>query len=93
MLRGSLTGSPRVGNQAFAECFEDAMNDACCVAYYRVTHWHDLVPDTPPHKWGYVHVGTEVWLNEHSVPIRVCPPGVVEPVEHARRRAPRPRGA
>lgn len=50
-------GSPRVGNQAFAE-FVTAQTGA----EYRATHYDDPVPRLPPIVFGYHHTSPEYWL-------------------------------
>jgi triacylglycerol lipase len=51
-------GSPRVGNQEFV--------DHVTVDHYRVQNNCDDVPKVPPELMGFVHHGTNVYLNYHG---------------------------
>ncbi|EFN56954.1 hypothetical protein CHLNCDRAFT_143513 [Chlorella variabilis] len=50
-------GSPRVGNQVFAEWFEEVVQ-----VHWRFTHNRDIVPSVPPGYMGFYHVSREVWV-------------------------------
>ncbi|KAH8887421.1 lipase [Thozetella sp. PMI_491] len=52
-------GSPRVGNDAFADFVT-----AQAGAENRVTHLNDLVPRLPPLVFGYRHTSPEYWLSD-----------------------------
>ena len=53
-------GSPRVGNEAFAEF---VTNQAPQLGHnYRMTHFNDPVPMLPPVFLGYEHTSPEYWL-------------------------------
>ncbi|KAK1977162.1 lipase [Colletotrichum cereale] len=54
-------GSPRVGNEAFAD-FVTAQPGA----EYRITHVDDPVPRLPPILFGYRHTSPEYWLSTGS---------------------------
>ncbi|KAJ1453225.1 Alpha/Beta hydrolase protein [Pelagophyceae sp. CCMP2097] len=56
-------GSPRVGNAAFAADF-GAKISAASVPSFRITHFHDIVPQVPPEASYYHHVAQEVWYDE-----------------------------
>ena len=60
-------GSPRVGNERFAQYFEDFD-----VRITRVTHYYDMVPHVPETFLGYEHVRGEVWFNEPSSAYTEC---------------------
>eukprot|EP00475_Leptophrys_vorax_P006395 TRINITY_DN1395_c0_g1_i1.p1 TRINITY_DN1395_c0_g1~~TRINITY_DN1395_c0_g1_i1.p1 ORF type:complete len:311 (-),score=60.82 TRINITY_DN1395_c0_g1_i1:52-984(-) len=51
-------GSPRVGDAAFAEAFDNAFSGRC----WRLTHQHDIVPHLPLKSMVFKHVATEVWF-------------------------------
>ena len=51
-------GSPRVGNKAFS----DYMNNKIS-SLYRITHWKDPFIHLPGTLEGFVHLGTEIFLN------------------------------
>ncbi|KAH7033437.1 lipase [Microdochium trichocladiopsis] len=51
-------GSPRVGNQAFAEFVTSQPG-----VEYRITHLTDPVPRLPPIFLGYHHISPEYWLS------------------------------
>jgi predicted lipase len=66
-------GQPRVGNAAFAQWAESQFG-----AYYRLTHWRDLVPHVPLElatENGYKHGGVEVWYTEDFSNHTVCTVG------------------
>uniref|UniRef100_A0A061RNW9 Alpha beta-hydrolase n=1 Tax=Tetraselmis sp. GSL018 TaxID=582737 RepID=A0A061RNW9_9CHLO len=50
-------GSPRVGNEAFAEFVDRAVSSSL-----RVTHMNDVVPSLPIRAMGFHHLRREVWL-------------------------------
>jgi len=54
--------SPRVGNQAYVDAFEDLFLDR--IPMYRMTHNRDIVVHVPMSWLGYVHVRQEVFYNE-----------------------------
>jgi len=56
--------SPRVGNEAFAEAFNNAFSRRFPV--FRITHHQDPVVHTPFVWMGYRHVGTEVYYDGHG---------------------------
>lgn len=60
-------GSPRVGNERFAQYFEEFD-----VNVTRVTHYYDMVPHVPETFLGYEHVRGEVWFNEPSTTYMEC---------------------
>ncbi|KAI6641452.1 hypothetical protein MCOR08_001161 [Pyricularia oryzae] len=51
-------GSPRVGNQAFAEYVSAQPGSV-----FRITHVNDPVPRLPPNLMGYYHTDVEYWLS------------------------------
>jgi len=62
-------GSPRVGNQAFANYF------ATKVANQRVVHYNDCVPQVPPQfidGFNYWHVAYEIWYNLANTSYKIC---------------------
>jgi len=62
-------GSPRVGNQKFANYF------ATKVANPRVVHYNDCVPQVPPEfidGWNYWHVAYEIWYNMNQSSYKIC---------------------
>ncbi|KAL2074861.1 hypothetical protein VTL71DRAFT_8640 [Oculimacula yallundae] len=69
-------GSPRVGNQVFADYFNWQAG-----AHYRVTHTDDPAPRFPGRGLKFYHTGTEFWLStggaktiNYDIPdIKVCP--------------------
>jgi len=63
-------GSPRVGNDRFAQYF-----DEFDVRITRVTHYYDMVPHVPEMFLGYEHVRGEVWFNEPSSAFMECTGG------------------
>ncbi|KAI0196497.1 lipase-like protein [Xylaria flabelliformis] len=52
-------GSPRVGNDAFAQFVSDQPG-----VEYRVTHFDDPVPRLPPIVFNYAHTTPEFWLSD-----------------------------
>jgi predicted lipase len=60
-------GSPRVGNEQFAQYFEQFD-----VRITRATHYRDIVPHVPETFLGYEHVRGEVWFNEPSTAFMEC---------------------
>jgi len=61
-------GLPRVGNQAFANYYNQHIPNT-----YRVVNGHDIVPHVPLMSMGFYHVSTEVWENPaESLNFRVC---------------------
>jgi len=62
-------GQPRVGDPTFAEWVSSSVADE----YFRVVHYHDIVPHLPPELLNFHHVPTEVWYNsEDSSTYQVC---------------------
>lgn len=51
-------GSPRVGNDVFADYVTNQSGSE-----YRITHYNDATPDVPFLFLGYRHAGTEYWLS------------------------------
>lgn len=50
-------GSPRVGNDIFADFFKTAIQES-----YRFTHNRDIVPSVPLQIMGFHHIAQEVWI-------------------------------
>ncbi|KAI9497378.1 Alpha/Beta hydrolase protein [Zychaea mexicana] len=61
--------APRIGNRAFVEYAASTG-----IPYYRLTNKRDLFVDFPSRLLGYVHGGTEYWINSRDE-IEVCPNG------------------
>ena len=60
-------GSPRVGNQAFAEAQRTGHNQ------WRATHHRDIVPHLPPETlFGFRHTAREVFYDDDSHAGHVC---------------------
>jgi hypothetical protein len=53
--------SPRVGNKAFADAFDEKIS--ATTAFFRVSHHWDPVVHLPPMSWGFVHVQSEVFYD------------------------------
>ncbi len=51
-------GSPRVGDKAFSNWFQQIYPNALKP---RVTHARDPVPHLPPKEWGFEHIQTEIF--------------------------------
>jgi predicted lipase len=51
-------GSPRMGNQAFTDYVIKMFPEG---GYKRVTHYTDVVVQTPPRQMGFNHAGNEIW--------------------------------
>ena len=60
-------GSPRVGNDKFADDFREVG-----VPHARVTHYRDVFPHLPERVLGYEHAVREVYYNEDSSEYRIC---------------------
>mgnify|MGYP001095555336 CR=1 FL=1 len=60
-------GSPRVGNQAFADLYKNKIPSG-----FRVVHWRDIVPSVPPGWFGFNHVQQEVFYNSDSSSFELC---------------------
>ena len=58
-------GSPRVGNPAFANHFNEVFKD---IQVWRVVNYRDPVPHLPLQEMGYQHVNTEIWYNSPNAP-------------------------
>jgi len=58
-------GSPRWGNKAMAEYFDDRIN-----IHWRITNDRDPVPNAPPRKLGFYHTSTHVWYNDDDKPLK-----------------------
>jgi hypothetical protein len=52
-------GSPRIGNDRFAETAKH-------ITHYRITHANDIVPHLPEEVFGYRHTETEIWFPTSS---------------------------
>jgi triacylglycerol lipase len=52
-------GSPRVGDQNFAQAFTEKIGDRT----FRVVNGNDIVPRVPPQLNGYKHVGEVIFFN------------------------------
>ena len=59
-------GSPRVGNAYFAKEFENVSE------MYRITHYYDIVPHTPPEYMDYHHLSNEIWYSEDNNMYNTC---------------------
>lgn len=59
-------GSPRVGNQHFVKSFPTTSHT------YRITHYYDIVPHTPPESFGYQHIPHEIWYTEDNNMYKIC---------------------
>lgn len=73
-------GSPRTGNQAWADFFYSLYPAG---QTQRVVHYNDIVPHLPQSTFGFTHIGDEVWFNKNSntdVTYVICEnhPGVKE---------------
>jgi len=60
-------GSPRIGNNEFADKFNQLP-----ISSTRVTHYYDMVPHVPQEFLHYCHVHGEVWYNEPNTDYNVC---------------------
>jgi len=60
-------GSPRVGNDVFANYFESHVG-----YHYRMVNKRDLVPHLPPMSLGFHHVSTELWFPTNTTDFVVC---------------------
>ncbi|PRP84761.1 Lipase family protein [Planoprotostelium fungivorum] len=60
-------GSPRCGNEEFAEYVNNNT-----VESWRVTHWKDPIPRNPPLFTGYHHVASAVFYNENNTEHTIC---------------------
>lgn len=65
-------GSPRVGNQAFADFTNSKIKGNF---NSRITHNRDPVPHLPLESWGFIHVDREVYYNGDSSSYTICQPG------------------
>ncbi|KAL8673709.1 MAG: hypothetical protein Q9168_001870 [Polycauliona sp. 1 TL-2023] len=74
-------GEPRVGNHEMMEYIDGAFyhqsQSSKSVAYRRVTHVNDPVPQLPPKEFGYRTHGEELYISKANLPperndIRVC---------------------
>ena len=52
-------GSPRIGNDRFAETAKH-------ITHYRITHANDIVPHLPEEVFGYRHTEREIWFPTSS---------------------------
>tara|TARA_B100000073_G_C23670515_1_gene548414 strand:- start:329 stop:1132 length:804 start_codon:yes stop_codon:yes gene_type:complete len=59
-------GSPRIGNKYFTKSFENVYE------MYRITHYYDIVPHTPPEYLNYRHLSNEVWYSEDNDMYKTC---------------------
>jgi len=60
-------GSPRVGNQAFAQFVDSYYPNAC-----RVVHYQDIVPHAPLISMNYWHIATEIFYQETCCDYVTC---------------------
>lgn len=65
-------GSPRVGNQAFANYVNGMIKGNF---NSRITHYKDPVPHLPLESWGFVHVDREVFYNQDNSAYTICQAG------------------
>ena len=56
--------APRVGNKNFADAFVDLFEREFPV--FRITHHEDPIVHLPPESFGYYHVATEVYYDQHG---------------------------
>jgi hypothetical protein len=66
-------GSPRVGNDDFANKMKNSNIES-----YRVTHYYDIVPHVPEEILGYLHISNEIWYNEKNSEYSICHDNVKE---------------
>ena len=62
-------GSPRVGNPAFVNSFNQYAHS---FTHYRITHYYDIVPHVPEEILGYLHISNEIWYNEDNTVYKIC---------------------
>lgn len=67
-------GSPRVGNQNFAD-FVNSKTNFGGNFRARVTHYRDPVPHVPMHSVGFAHIDTEVFYVQDSSSYTICQSG------------------
>jgi len=60
-------GTPRVGNQAFAQYCNALTNEN-----WRLVHYADLVPQLPLQRLKFHHEPREVWYNEPFTSFKIC---------------------
>lgn len=60
-------GSPRVGNEYFAQYFY-----SFDIYSKRITHYYDIVPHVPEEFLNYRHIYNEVWYNENNSLYKIC---------------------
>ena len=60
-------GSPRVGNAAFVEDFNNK------IIGYRVVHANDIVATAPPILFDYAHIATGICYDENNTMYEICP--------------------
>ena len=60
-------GSPRVGNEHFANNMRNLNIDS-----NRITHYYDMVPHVPQEFLKYSHISQEIWYNEESDQYTLC---------------------
>lgn len=63
-------GSPRVGNDAYADLFKSYVDES-----WRFTHNRDVVPSVPLQLMGFHHVSREVWAVDVEAPSGATAPG------------------
>eukprot|EP00850_Spirogloea_muscicola_P023743 SM000385S14621 [mRNA] locus=s385:48639:55125:+ [translate_table: standard] len=56
-------GSPRVGNRAFVQCYDQEVKDS-----WRIVNHRDIIP-TVPRLMGYCHVAQPVYLSDSQGPV------------------------
>jgi predicted lipase len=66
-------GSPRTGNQAFADSYNKILPDT-----YRIVNALDPVADEPPEKLNYVHVGSFFNVGNYSCIDKIFIPGRIK---------------
>lgn len=62
--------SPRIGNKAFAEAFDEKIS--ATTVFFRVSYHRDPVVHLPPMSWGFVHVQSEVFYDAPGE-AQMCP--------------------
>jgi len=60
-------GSPRVGNQIFANYFRNNIE-----TLWRTVNQRDFIPHLPPRNFGFWHVPTEVWYPSNFTSFVIC---------------------
>jgi predicted lipase len=60
-------GQPRVGNQVFAQYYNETITDS-----FRMVNQRDWVPHLPPRFIDFYHVPTEVWFQSDDYHYVIC---------------------